>query len=707
MRAQSGKRVEVGGAYLSYSKMPLKSGQMYEYQAEFVEAEGNVIVLDAPTGSGKTLAALKRVIDRGVSAIFVYPTNALVQDQLRAMKQLLEKQLGLKPNIIGPDPDTGKAYRVDEIEERMRSTDIDLLFMTGDTLEALSASTGGKSKGSILDLIFTATHKSGRIRILLTNPDTLYLAFIGKYYRHGRISEQIDTFQTIVLDEFHLYSGPLLAKILYMINVVRGNPSRPSVELIILSATHGDALRLLIDSYSDLRVVKAKPLNQEPKSGRPIRQKSICEVRVASGVLSDETKVKEVAEAIITFYDAPLDGQTPRVKVLAIFSSVYFSVQVTEAVRRILKERGLESEKIVHQIHGLIPKEDRLKTIDDLENAILIGTSAIEVGIDFNVPFLIFEALDVGSFLQRFGRGGRHQECQMIMYVPLSLETQLTSKASFTFTEFVELVHNAMDELPSYADFVCSAQANRILLSMALAASHLPDFRHRKDSWDFDAAVNCYETILKSNAHLKIGDLGLATSIGHIPHKRLERKMKDPVVRSMIKHGFLRGMSNMVMVRYSKSMLNSQVPIYATVDLFDLFKMKGYVEPAEKHWERLPSRIRRMFSKEDPIFIAEEFTRPEYPRVVIQDDARCRKRPALYKREKCHLKFGNKRLEDLGEKILHRRNIVFHWMSLNRNTDYRIPRLFVDGEQGGLVVGEWSFVAEYLVSKRTGGSTIQ
>ena len=39
---------------------------------------------------------------------------------------------------------------------------------------------------------------------------------------------------------------------------------------------------------------------------------------------------------------------------------------------------------------------------------LLIGTSTVDVGVDFQINFLVFESHDAGSFLQRFGRLGRH-----------------------------------------------------------------------------------------------------------------------------------------------------------------------------------------------------------------------------------------------------------------------------------------------------------
>jgi CRISPR-associated endonuclease/helicase Cas3 len=49
---------------------------------------------------------------------------------------------------------------------------------------------------------------------------------------------------------------------------------------------------------------------------------------------------------------------------------------------------------------------------------IAIGTSAIEVGVDFDCDLLLFEAFEAASFLQRFGRAGRHRTGDVFMFVP-------------------------------------------------------------------------------------------------------------------------------------------------------------------------------------------------------------------------------------------------------------------------------------------------
>ncbi len=54
---------------------------------------------------------------------------------------------------------------------------------------------------------------------------------------------------------------------------------------------------------------------------------------------------------------------------------------------------------------GLTKREDRR---DSYNKHILVGTTTVDIGVDFHINYLIFEAWNAGSFLQRFGRLGRH-----------------------------------------------------------------------------------------------------------------------------------------------------------------------------------------------------------------------------------------------------------------------------------------------------------
>ena len=699
MTVSNSSVVTIGESYLEYSDESIsRDFHLYKHQSEAVNADSSVVVLDAPTGAGKTLAALKRVVDHNSPAIFIYPTNALVRNQVTSIVELLERLLAKRVNLIGSDTDLSAAIT------NMDVTDIDLFCLTGESLEEL-AENALTSKGKLLDALLTGTHRAGRMRILLTNPDTLYLAFTGRYQRAGRISAQIETFKTMVLDEFHLYSGPILAKIVFMVNMSRGSDNRPSTDLIFLSATHGDILDLLKNTYSDIKIIRTTPLAEKPKTGRIGRHRTLCEVRPLAGVLSTDDEALGVANDILKFYDTA--SKSREIKVLGIFSSVSFAIRVAKILREQIRNRGLDPDHVVYQLHGLVPSKAR-SGLDDMSNSILVGTSAIEVGIDFDVPYMVIEAHDIGSFLQRFGRGGRHQECEAVLYVPRVLADRLNSKKEWSFPEFVDEVHEALTELPSYAGFLCSDKVQEILCAMALAACRIPWSPYQKyERFDYDSAAEFYYVLLQANERVSVGERPLGEALGNREPGFVRNCLKNRTVKAMVKHGFLRGTMNTVLVRYPGQLFGYIHDIFTECDLFDLFKMSGTIHEAGGYWASIPTALKKRHTKESPLFIVDDLGVPSYPAVALSTDALVRYRTGLFIEPSCHLIYKDRYITNIGEKLLGGRNLAFHWRSLTRHVDFRIPRLYVDSEPGGLVLGEWSYVAEYLLEKQKEDNSIE
>lgn len=688
------KSVTIGEAYVQYTDQSMgQIDSLYKHQLETINSNRNVIVLDAPTGSGKTLAALARVLTKRSDAIFIYPTNSLVKNQVSAIADLLVR-LGHKPDVTGtPEDKVDSGFDVEE-------TDIDLIHLTGESLEVLSE---GGSKGSKIDEILTRTHSADRLRILLTNPDTIYLAFTGRFYRHGRINEQLQTFKTIVLDEFHLYSGPTLARIFFMLNEVRGPCESPFVELLFLSATHGDTLELLRGTYLDLEVIRAEPLAESARDRKRIRHTVVCHIHTLNSVMFGEEHVELAATDILSLYDREHSWKkkAPNVKVLGIFSSVAFAVRVARRVMELVAERGMNPEDVVYQLHGLVPRQAR-SSLKDMKNAILVGTSAIEVGIDFDVPFLVMEAHDIGSFLQRFGRGGRRQECTAVLYVPQPLADRLRTKGSWIFPEFVEQAHLALNELPSYADFLCSKQARTILLGMALAASRRTFARgRRQEEFNYNEATSFFFHVVKMNSTVKFGDRSLVELIGSMDSEHVKCDLGSFRVKVLARYGFLRGTMNTILVLYPGHLIGSQKPsVYSEMDIFDIFRLGGHLESLERHWRLLPPRLKKRHSKTDILFVIENFEGSGYPVASVAPGAQRQRKASVYVEPHVHVKFKHPRMTEVGRKLLHKRNLVFHWRGMDRYTDYRIPRLFIEGERGGLVIGDWALIAEYLSLKQ-------
>lgn len=71
---------------------------------------------------------------------------------------------------------------------------------------------------------------------------------------------------------------------------------------------------------------------------------------------------------------------------------------------------------------GQMSRRDRkglIKAFDEMPRAVLVSTSAVEVGVDFKADVLITEECDGNGFLQRFGRVGRTGEGQAEVQVLL------------------------------------------------------------------------------------------------------------------------------------------------------------------------------------------------------------------------------------------------------------------------------------------------
>ncbi len=102
-----------------------KNLKLYSHQAEAVAAlgSGKNVILTTPTASGKTLAynvpVFEELIrDPEATALFLYPTKALANDQLKVLRQM-EKAAGIDARPMVYDGDTPAAKRPG-IRERSR-----------------------------------------------------------------------------------------------------------------------------------------------------------------------------------------------------------------------------------------------------------------------------------------------------------------------------------------------------------------------------------------------------------------------------------------------------------------------------------------------------------------------------------------------------------------------------------------------------------
>ena len=168
---------------------------LYSHQAEAVNAlkAGENVMVATPAASGKSLCYNLTVLDSILSdpatrAVYIYPTKALAQDQLKALRELGE---GLPLQAAIFDGDTPRDER---------------------------------------------TYIRRSARILLTNPDMLHLGILPNHKNWARFLQGL---KYIVLDEAHVYRGVFGSHVANLLRrlrrICRAHGSSP--QFILCSAT--------------------------------------------------------------------------------------------------------------------------------------------------------------------------------------------------------------------------------------------------------------------------------------------------------------------------------------------------------------------------------------------------------------------------------------------------------------------------------------
>jgi CRISPR-associated endonuclease/helicase Cas3 len=340
----------------------------------------DVVFNVAMTGDGKSLAAYLAVLQGKCCAIGLYPTNELARDQERQTKYYIEQFQPLhKPRVTR---------------------------LSGAELE-LYAENEGLRKGAAIS---TRTSQS---EILLTNPDIFHYLHRGAYLTSedspdklwGRIDKDFDLF---IFDEFHVFNAPQIASVLNTLLLIRSTNRRK--KFLFLSATPNDQLLTRLDAagirYKLIDPIAAgqyqfpDSLAQSqllPKQWRLVaRDIQLQFVPLEPISKASENWLQENSDLVLAQFQ-----QHPGSKGAIILNSIAAVKRLTSFFQSLLQPYGLT----VGENTGLSGKGTRERS---LAADLVLGTSTIDIGVDFKINFLIFESADAGNFVQRLGRLGRH-----------------------------------------------------------------------------------------------------------------------------------------------------------------------------------------------------------------------------------------------------------------------------------------------------------
>ncbi len=341
----------------------------------------DVVFNTAMTGDGKSLAAYLAAMTSCTSTLAMYPTNELARDQ--------EKQVRGYKALFKPGKDL-QIYRLNAaiLED----------FITTNKLSSKLAGLCDRADNS---------------EILLTNPDIFHYIHDFRYLRRNqkgqgdnadRLFAKIDdSYELFIFDEFHIFSSPQIASVINAILLIKH--TLPGKKFLFLSATPNDLLEDFL-SKAGLKYRIINPVKQDGyrfAAGDNWRQISYpinltFPQKLEPNLRSSYNWIVENAETtILKFFQ-----DNPGSKGAIILNSIAAVKTLIPKFKAIFEPLGLK----VRENTGLTGETEKSKSVEDAD--LLLGTSTIDVGVDFRINFLVFEAADAGNFIQRFGRLGRH-----------------------------------------------------------------------------------------------------------------------------------------------------------------------------------------------------------------------------------------------------------------------------------------------------------
>jgi CRISPR-associated endonuclease/helicase Cas3 len=342
----------------------------------------DVVFNTAMTGDGKSLAAYLDMLQGNSCAIGLYPTNELARDQEMQTKDYIAKfQPPNRPRVVR---------------------------LSGAELEIYAENEGLKKSAAI----GTRTSQS---EVLLTNPDIFHYLHRGAYLipgdspdkLWGRIDKDFDLF---IFDEFHVFAAPQIASVINTMLLMQVTNRRkkflflsatPELQLVERLRLAGFRCRTINPieqgKYQFPATVEEEQQLETDRWRKIARSIDLHFIALEPVAKASEDWLKEQAELILAQFQ-----NHPGSKGAVILNSVAAVKRLLPFFQALFQPCGLT----VGENTGLSGKATREMS---LSADLVLGTSTIDVGVDFKINFLIFEASDSGNFIQRLGRLGRHE----------------------------------------------------------------------------------------------------------------------------------------------------------------------------------------------------------------------------------------------------------------------------------------------------------
>jgi DEAD/DEAH box helicase domain-containing protein len=348
---------------------------LYTHQAEAVNQarQGKNVMVATSSASGKTLcynlAVAEALLDEsGSRALYLFPTKALAQDQLRGLHQLFTPDMFQVEELATFDGDTPQSER-SEIRKRAR--------------------------------------------IILTNPDMLHIGILPNHQSWSRFLRRL---RYVVVDEAHTYRGVFgshVAGVLRRLRrICRLYGSAP--QFICSSAT-------IANPEEHAEELVGLPFAVVDSDGSPHGGKDF--VFWNPPVLDKAKSVRRSANSEATNLFTELVNRNIRTLTFArtrrLTELIYIYSQ-----QRLVEMSQVRSEQIKPYRAGYLPQERRQieKELFSGQLTGVVATTALELGIDIGdleATVLAGYPGSIASTWQQAGRSGRSQDESMSFLVAL------------------------------------------------------------------------------------------------------------------------------------------------------------------------------------------------------------------------------------------------------------------------------------------------
>jgi DEAD/DEAH box helicase domain-containing protein len=370
---------------------------LFSHQAKALSAifAGKNVIIATPSASGKTLcyqlATLDALVhDKDSRALYIFPTKALAQDQLRSLKQIAHP-LSLRSRSEAISPQATATF-------------------DGDTPQDERANIKKQA------------------RVVLTNPDMLHLGILPNHQSWSKLFRNL---KYVVIDETHIYRGVFGSHVANVLRRLRRLCSfyGSAPQFICCSAT-------IANPQQHAQNIVGLPFEAVTEDGSPHGEKYFT---FWNPPLIDENKTgRRSSNSEAAFLLEELVQKEIR-------SLVFASTRkLTELIYIYTQEQLPPSlrDKISPYRAGYLPEDRRRIERQFFEGELLglVATTALELGInigDLDATVLTGYPGSIASAWQQAGRSGRstHSSLSFLIALENPLDQYLMRNPEFFFSK--------------------------------------------------------------------------------------------------------------------------------------------------------------------------------------------------------------------------------------------------------------------------------